>query len=204
VGTHRDWSSDVCSSDLDITMPDIDGFDVTTLLKNDPQTSDIPILIISVVEDKQKAYRLGANDYITKPVSIDLLIQRINHLLEENQKKILVVDDDTAVTRSLEYELSNKGYHVNVAMNGKEALVSLQKNRPSLIILDIMMPEMDGYETLKALKNQPETLDIPVILLTGVEIDGGRIKALSIGAADYFNKSEGFNKLFEAVERMIK
>jgi PAS domain S-box-containing protein len=187
---------------LDITMPDINGFDVTAVLKNDPQTKDIPILIISVIEDKQKAYRLGANDYITKPISIDLLMKRVDYLLESKQKKVLAVDDEAAITRSLEFELLKRGYTVYTAANGKEGLISVQENHPSLIILDLKMPLMDGYQMLKELKNKPDTQGIPVILLTGVEIDGGRVKALSIGASDYVKKSEGFNKLFEAVERI--
>lgn len=187
---------------LDITMPDINGFDVTAVLKNDPQTKDIPILIISVIEDKQKAYRLGANDYITKPISIDLLMKRVDYLLEANQKTILAVDDDAAITRSLEFELHKRGYTVYTAANGKEGLISVQENHPSLIILDLKMPLMDGYEMLKTLKSKPDTQGIPVILLTGVEIDGGRVNALSIGASEYIKKSEGFNKLFEAVERI--
>jgi CheY-like chemotaxis protein len=79
----------------------------------------------------------------------------------------------------------------------------LEENLPDLMLLDINMPEMNGYEVIKVVKDIKETKDIPIVLLTGIEIDGGRVKALSIGATEYFNKSVEHQKLFEAVERII-
>jgi PAS domain S-box-containing protein len=187
---------------LDIAMPDLNGFDVTAVLKNDPATNNIPILIISVVEDRKKAYTLGANDYITKPISIDVLLLRVNRLLEGKHKKILITDDDQGITRSLEFELKKQGFNTCSAANGKEALEAVDLHHPDLILLDIMMPEMDGYEVIKTLKNRPETKDIPIIIMTGIEIDGGRVKALSIGADEYVPKTEGFKRLFEVIEKI--
>jgi PAS domain S-box-containing protein len=187
---------------LDIAMPDLNGLDVTAVLKNDPQTSKIPILIISVIEDKQKAYTLGANDYITKPISIDVLLQRVNHLLGENRSKILITDDDQHLARSVEFELKKRGFTTFCASSGKQALEAVDSLRPDLILLDIVMPEMDGYEVIKQLKNRADTRNIPIIIMTGIDIDGGRVKALSIGAAEYIQKSEGFQRLFEVIEKM--
>jgi PAS domain S-box-containing protein len=187
---------------LDITMPDINGFDVTVVLKNDPETKDIPILIITVIEDEKKAYRLGANDYLTKPISVDNLVSRVNRILGTNGASILVVDDEPSITRSIEFELRKRGYNIQTAGNGKAALETIKINNPSLIILDLIMPEMDGYEVLKHLKGQENTKDIPIIILTAVDIDEGRVKALSLGATEYINKSEGIKKLFETVERI--
>ncbi|MBN1191939.1 MAG: PAS domain S-box protein [Dehalococcoidales bacterium] len=186
---------------LDIAMPDLDGFDVTAVLKNDTATSRIPILIISVVEDKQKAYTLGANDYITKPISIDILLQRVNHLLKENRGKILITDDDQNLSHSLEFELKKRGFTTFCACNGKEALSAVDSLCPDLILLDIMMPVMDGYEVLSHLKSKETTKNIPIIIMTGVEIDGARVKALSLGADEYIQKSAGFERLFEVVEK---
>ncbi len=187
---------------LDIAMPDLSGFDVTAVLKNDPETSRIPILIISVVEDKQKAFTLGANDYITKPISIDILLQRVNSLLKANHRKVLITDDDLNLTRSLEYELKKRGFTTSCASNGKEALAAIDSVRPDLVLLDIIMPEMDGYEVIRQLKNREDTKNIPIIIMTGIEIDGGRVKALSTGATEYIRKSEGFSRLFEVMENL--
>ena len=187
---------------LDIMMPDLDGFDVTAVLKNDPQTASIPILIITVVEDMQKAFRLGANDYLTKPISLNLMLQKVNNLLAGKQKQIFCVDDDKATLKSLEFELGKCGFITKCCDNGRQALHLIEENPPDLIILDINMPDMSGIEVMQKLKSNPQTEKIPVVIVTGVDIDEGRVKALAIGADDYVNKSEGFKKLFESVEKM--
>jgi len=188
---------------LDVLMGGMSGFDVTAVLKNDPQTKDIPILIISVVEDRKRAYQLGVNDYLTKPFRIESLMEKVNHLLRDAQKKILVVDDDKNLAKSLKYQLGKRGYSTNVAQNGRLALENVEHRLPDLILLDIMMPEMDGYEVMKALKHKPETAQIPILVMTGVEIDGSRVKALSVGATDYFTKSGGFDQMFETIENIL-
>jgi CheY-like chemotaxis protein len=188
---------------LDVLMPDLNGFDVTAILKNDPQTQDIPILIVSVVEDRKRALQLGASDYITKPCSIEKLLEKVNHLLPVSQKTILIVDDDKALVRSLETELNKRGFATQRAYNGREALKAVERYHPDLILIDIRMPEMDGYETIKALKSNPETSGIHIIVMTGIEIDDGRVKALSIGAEDYFKKSGSIDQLIQAVERIL-
>jgi signal transduction histidine kinase/CheY-like chemotaxis protein len=188
---------------LDIVMPDLDGFDVTTVLKNDPQAKNIPILIVSVVEDQEKAYRLGANDYITKPLKMEILMETVNRLLSGSQKTILVVDDDKNLVKSLEFELHKHGFTTHAAYNGKSALKAVESNRPDLILLDIKMPEMDGYDVIKALKNKQETAGIHIVVMTGVEIDGARVKAYSIGADEFIDKGEGFSCLFKAVDQIL-
>jgi CheY-like chemotaxis protein len=188
---------------LDVLMDGMSGFDVTAVLKNDPDTKNIPILIVSVMEDRQRAYKLGINDYLTKPFKIEALMDKVNQLLRNAQKKILVVDDDKNLVKSLKYQLGKRGYSASVASNGKLALGKVDSQPPDLILLDIMMPEMDGYEVMKALKQQPKTAQIPILVMTGVDIDGSRVKALSVGATDYFTKSGGFSKMFETIESIL-
>jgi CheY-like chemotaxis protein len=188
---------------LDVLMNGMSGFDATAVLKNDPETRDIPILIVSVVEDRKRAYQLGVNDYLPKPFKIEALMDKVNHLLRDAQKKILVVDDDKNLVRSLKYQLGKRGYSASAAYNGKLALKKVGSQPPDLILLDIMMPEMDGYEVMKALKHKPETARIPILVMTGVEIDGSRVKALSVGAADYFTKSGGFGKMFQTIDSIL-
>ena len=188
---------------LDILMPDISGFDVTAVLKNDPDIKDIPILIVSVMEDKEKAYKLGANDYVTKPFTIEVLTDKINRLLRDIQKSILVVDDDKSLVKSLKYELEKRGFLTYVAHDGKEAIEMVESHHPDLVLLDIIMPKMDGYEVMKALKRKPDTTNIPIVVMTGVDIDGSRVKALSVGATEYFTKSGGFDKIFKTIEGIL-
>jgi len=188
---------------LDVMMPDLSGFDVTAVLKNDPGTKDIPILIVSVTEDKEKAYKLGANDYVTKPFKIEILIDKVNQLLRDAQKKILVVDDDKNLVKSIKYQLRKRGFATYVAYDGKRALEKVESQPPDLILLDIIMPEIDGYEVMKELKRKPGTADIPIVVMTGVDIDGGRVRALSVGATEYLTKSGGFDKMFETIESIL-
>jgi PAS domain S-box-containing protein len=188
---------------LDVLMGSMSGFDVTAVLKNDPETRDIPILIVSVTEDRKRAYQLGVNDYLTKPFKIEALVDKVNRLLLDTQKKIMVVDDDKNLVRSLKYQLGKRGYSTSVAYNGKLALEKVNSQPPDLILLDIMMPEMDGYEVMKALKHKPETARIPILVMTGVEIDGSRVKALSVGATEYFTKSGSFGKMFQTIDSIL-
>jgi CheY-like chemotaxis protein len=188
---------------LDVLMSGMSGFDVTAVLKSDPSTKDIPILIVSVMEDKKRAYQLGVNEYLTKPFKIEALMEKVNRLLQDAQKKILVVDDDKNLVKSLKYQLGKRGYSTDVAHNGKIALERVESQPPDLILLDIKMPQMDGYEVMKSLKLKQKTAHIPVLVMTGVDIDGSRVKALSVGATDYFTKSGDFSKMFQAIEAIL-
>ena len=188
---------------LDVQMPDISGFDVTSVLKNDNDTKDIPILILSVIEDKDRAYKLGVNDYMTKPVDNEELLNKVNQLISKNRKNILIVDDDKSLVKSVRYHLERRGYLVSAAYDGMQALEMIEKKHPDLILLDIMMPVIDGFEVIKTLKADPDTASIRIVLMTGIEIDGGRVKALSIGATDLINKGDNFNKLYETVDNIL-
>ena len=179
------------------------SLDVTAVLKNDPDTKDIPILIVSIVEEKEKAYKLGANDFVTKPFTIKALTDKIKRLLQDTQKTILVVDDDKSLVKSLKYRLEKKGFSINVAYNGKEALEMVESQPPDLVLLDIVMPEMDGYEVMKTLKQKPVTTNIPIVVMTGVEINGGKVKALSVGATEFLNKSSGFDQILKTIEGIL-
>jgi PAS domain S-box-containing protein len=188
---------------MDIQMPDISGFDVTAVLKNDEETRDIPVLIVSVIEDKEKAYKLGANDYLTKPFTKEKLIAKVNQLLIGTKKTILVVDDDKSLVKSIKYNLKHRGYSTHAAYDGRQALEMVAKHAPDLLLLDIIMPNMNGYEVIKALKSRPETSEIRIVLMTGIEIEGGRAKAISAGATEYVPKASGLKKLYETIDHIL-
>lgn len=111
--------------------------------------------------------------------------------MAENKKTILLVDDDPLINRMYYVKLSADGYDVEVAANGEEALIAVRKHKPDLILLDLMMPKMNGVETLKELKKDDKTKDIKILILTNLEDKGGNLeKAKEMGALDYLVKAK--------------
>ena len=122
---------------LDVMMPEMNGFDVAAILKNDPQTMNIPIIVLSVVQDKTRGYRIGVDRYLTKPIDTAQLFTEIGALLEQgkSKRKVMVVDEDSAAVRTLTDVLETKGYHV-VESNGKELVEHAIATQPDIIILN--------------------------------------------------------------------
>jgi signal transduction histidine kinase/CheY-like chemotaxis protein len=125
---------------LDVMMPEMNGFDVAAILKNDPQTMDIPIIILSIVQDKARGYRIGVDRYLTKPIDTTLLFSEIGHLLEQgkSRKKVMVVDEDSVTARTLIDVLQAKGYQV-VESDGKGLVEKAIANQPDIIILNSIL-----------------------------------------------------------------
>jgi K+-sensing histidine kinase KdpD/DNA-binding response OmpR family regulator len=122
---------------LDVMMPEMNGFDLAAILKNDPQTMDIPIIILSIVQDKIRGYKIGVDRYLNKPIDTAQLFTEVGALLEQgkSKKKVMVVDEDTTALRTLTDVLETKGYHV-VESNGKELIEKAIKTKPDIIILN--------------------------------------------------------------------
>lgn len=122
---------------LDVMMPEINGFDVAAILKNDPQTMDIPIIILSIVQDKARGFRIGVDRYLTKPIDTTKLFEEVGSLLEQgkSKRKVMVVDEDTSAVRSLTEVLQAKGYTV-VESNGEELVEKAVSLQPDIIILN--------------------------------------------------------------------
>ncbi len=125
---------------LDVMMPEINGFDVAAILKNDPQTMDIPIIILSIVQDKARGYRIGVDRYLTKPIDTVKLFEEVGNLLEQgkSKKKVMVVDEDSSAVRSLTEVLQAKGYIV-VESDGKELVERAISTQPDIIILNSVL-----------------------------------------------------------------
>ncbi|MFD0587408.1 MHYT domain-containing protein [Paenibacillus sp. GCM10027627] len=154
---------------LDILMPNMDGWSVLTALKSDPELADIPVIIWSMAGDKQLGYLLGAAEFLMKPVQREQLISVINRYLpsEEEYQSILVIEDDTAASELAARTLRKEGFVVLEAGNGLKALHLLSRERPpSLILLDLMMPEMDGFTFIEELRMREAWRTIPVVVLT--------------------------------------
>ena len=121
---------------LDVMMPEMNGFDVAAILKNDPQTMGIPIIVLSIVQDKARGYRIGVDKYLTKPIDIAKLFAEVGTLLEQgkSKKKVMIVDDDSTAVGSLTEVLQAKGYQV-VESDGKELVEKAISTQPDIIIL---------------------------------------------------------------------
>jgi K+-sensing histidine kinase KdpD/CheY-like chemotaxis protein len=136
---------------LDVMMPEMNGFDVAAVLKNDPATMDIPIIILSIVQDKERGFRLGVDRYLTKPIDTELLFREIGTLLEQgkSKKKVMVVDEDASTVKTLAQVLHTRGYHV-VEANGLELVEKAVSEKPDIIILNSLLSEKQ--EVVKTLR----------------------------------------------------
>ena len=156
---------------LDVIMPKMDGWAVLTRLKSDPEMSAIPVIMATVLEDHSIGYTLGATDYLTKPIQRE----KLKIILDKYQSKlssrlILVVDDDSNNRSLMRRQLEKENWNVIEADNGKNALIQLERNSPALILLDLMMPEMDGFEVINQLRQREEWRDLPVIIVTAKDL----------------------------------
>ncbi|QTA78633.1 Two component system response regulator/histidine kinase, methyl-accepting receptor domain-containing protein [Desulfonema limicola] len=152
---------------LDIMMPDMDGWEVIRELKTSKHTADIPVIIVSVSDDRATGTALGAAGYVLKPVDRNILLSEINKLASVCQvKHILAVDDDPIVLRQIADLLGEKGYQVETASSGHEGIAKAAANPPDVMVLDLMMPEMDGFSVLARIRKEPAISDLPVIILT--------------------------------------
>ncbi len=157
---------------LDIMMPEKDGWQVLQELKNNPDTRQIPIIICSIMEDEEKGFSLGASDYLVKPFLQEELINTLNRLNPEGKiSRILVIDDDAESLRLVEKILKeNSKYEITLANGGKNGWAHIEKQIPDAIIMDLFMPELDGFTLLEKLRTNPPTKNLPVIVLTGAEL----------------------------------
>lgn len=159
---------------LDIMMPYKDGWQVIQEIKEDPETADIPIIICSIVEERDRAYQLGAVDYLVKPILEDELVNAITRLdlpKDKDFNEILVIDDDANVFQLIEIALRNEaGFKLAYANGGFAGLEILQKNPPDAIILDLMMPDLDGFSILETMQGDTNLRNLPVIILTAADL----------------------------------
>lgn len=188
------WKPDVIT--LDILIPVKDGWQVLRELKDHPLCKDIPVIIISMVDERNVGFGLGAVEYFVKPVQKnDLLaaVKKVEGMHAQKSAKILVVDDDKSVTDLVQVILESEGCTVLKAHNGKDGLVLAEKEKPDLIILDLVMPELSGFNVAYQLKHNPATYTIPVMIMTSMEIDDETREQLQGFVVSLMRKS-GFTK----------
>jgi signal transduction histidine kinase/CheY-like chemotaxis protein len=153
---------------LDVMMPGMDGWAVLAALKADPAVADIPVIMLTIVDDRNLGYALGAADYLTKPIDRERLVAVLRKYRRD--LPVLVVDDDAGLRQLVARMLQAAGYAVVEAENGRAALERLREGPPSVILLDLMMPEMDGFEFLAALRTHEAWRDLPVVVITARDL----------------------------------
>jgi PAS domain S-box-containing protein len=188
------WKPDVIT--LDILIPVKDGWQVLRELKDHPLCREIPVIIISMVDERNVGFGLGAVEYFVKPVQKDELlaaVKRVEGRNAQNSAKILVIDDDKSVTDLVQIILEAEGCTVIKAHNGKDGLALAAQEKPDLIILDLVMPEMSGFNVAYQLKHSSATFTIPVMIMTSMEIDDETREQLE-GFVVSLMKKSGFTK----------
>ncbi len=156
---------------LDVMMPGMDGWAVLTALKADKELADIPVVMMTMVDEKNMGFALGAAEYFTKPIDWDRLTAVIDKLrIQPLNGSVLVVEDEPAVRDLLERRLREQKCTVRLAENGRVALQRVSDQVPALILLDLMMPEMDGFEFMVELRKRPQCRHIPVIVITAKDL----------------------------------
>jgi CheY-like chemotaxis protein len=183
----RELQPDVIT--LDVLMPGMDGWAVLRALKNEPITAAIPVILITMVDDKDMGHALGAADYLPKPIDRERLVSLL-HKYQVHPGPVLVVEDDPATREMMRRTLVNDGWTVDEAENGRIGLERVRQRPPGLILLDLMMPEMDGFAFVEELRKNDEWRRIPVVVVTAKDMTAedrlrleGRVKRIFQKAA---------------------
>jgi CheY-like chemotaxis protein len=157
---------------LDVMMPKVDGWSVLGVMKSDPTLDHIPVIMITIVDDRNLGYSLGASEFMTKPIDRSRLLSLVRRFAgHKPQACVLIVDDDPDVREVVRGTLESSGLKTFQAVNGRAALDWLRSHpAPALILLDLMMPEMDGFEFLNRIREDDKFVDVPVVVLSAKEL----------------------------------
>jgi len=176
---------------LDVLMPEIDGWKVLQDLKSDPDLCHIPVIMYSILDEKQLGFSLGATEYLIKPVDRNVLVETLKKYCSMGKDNTILIVEDDEVLRELEVRaLEKAGWSLIEATNGKIALEQMMKQKPDIILLDLMMPEMDGFEFIEKLKTNKEWLDIPIIVLTAKDLSAEDHRQLNGYVEQVINKKQ--------------
>jgi CheY-like chemotaxis protein/anti-sigma regulatory factor (Ser/Thr protein kinase) len=173
---------------LDVMMPDIDGWTVLAAIKGDPDLADIPVVLMTIVDEKNRGYALGATDYMVKPVDRERLVAVLKDLAGCGGRSVLIVDDDDVLRRGVRQALEKEGWRVSEADNGRTGLERLTQAPPDVIVLDLMMPEMDGFEFCDELRKSAAWRRIPVIVITAKDLTQDERQRLNGGVERILQK----------------
>jgi signal transduction histidine kinase/CheY-like chemotaxis protein len=195
---------------LDLLMKPSSGWEVLLNLKRDPKTTSIPIIVVSIVDQPAIGTTFGADEYLVKPVDKTSLLAAVRRCLglkqgASSQRPILVVEDDTATREIIAELLTAQGYTVTTAEDGEQARTQMAAAVPELVILDLMLPKVSGFELLAEWRSKPRTADLPVFVLTSKDLTGEEEQYLRKHAESLFRKQQSWQEgLSEQLQRVLK
>jgi signal transduction histidine kinase/DNA-binding response OmpR family regulator len=173
---------------VDIMMPGVDGWETISRLKSDPLTRNIPLVVVSIIDNKEMGYSLGADEYLVKPVDRESLIGVLQRY-DGHGKQVLIADDDPGVVDLISQLLEEDGWAVRSVGNGRQALDEIGLQKPDVLLLDLMMPIMDGFEVLSKLRATEEMADLPVVVITAKDLSMSEHEDLRQHAARVVEKN---------------
>jgi CheY-like chemotaxis protein len=191
---------------LDVMMPDLDGWSVLAALRQNPDLADIPVIMVSIVDEHRRGIALGAAGYLTKPIDRERLHRLIRRFQAPSRRtRVLMVEDDAVQRERMRGWLEPVQWVVREATNGREALRILRGERPDVILLDLMMPEMDGFEVVAALQKDAGWQDIPVIVITSLDLTAKDRERLNSGVQSVLVKDKFRPEdLVERIRRLVQ
>jgi DNA-binding response OmpR family regulator len=176
---------------LDVMMPGLDGWAVLTALKADPATAGIPVFMLTIVDDRNMGFSLGAVDYFTKPIDWQRFSSSLSkHRRPSDAQTVLIVEDDANTREMLRRSVEKEGWRAREAENGRIGLERLDEEIPAIILLDLMMPETDGFTFLEELRLRADCAAVPVIVITAKDLTTEDRQRLNGGVSRIFQKGE--------------
>lgn len=190
---------------LDVLMPDLDGFALIQQLKKHPVTANIPVIFLSIVQDKQQGLRLGASAFLTKPIDERKFYETVRALLEPQGQPVLVVDDDHDYAQLLQKLLQREGFSAEIASDGDEALKKIKNKRYQLVILDKNLPKRSGLDVLQEMRNSPSLSRVPVVIISGsAHLEETAQAAQILGAKKFLSKKLAPRTIVEEIVQFLE
>jgi len=185
-------------------MPGMDGWGVLAALKNDADLAAIPVVMLSIMDERNLGYSLGAAEYLTKPIERSQLSAVLAKYRRTDGASVLVVEDDSATRAVLRRALEKEGWQVREAENGRVGLERVEEQAPALILLDLMMPEMDGFEFIDTLRARRPTGAPPVVVITAKTLSDAERARLNGGVREVVQKrAQDIDGLLSDVRRRV-
>lgn len=199
---YRDEQPDLIISDVD--MPNMDGYSFVIEFKQIGSLKETPVIMLTAKEQMREIFRIeGINDYIVKPFRMSGLLTKITKHLDAHHKKVLIVDDEADFADLLKRRLELSGYNVQTSCNGHEGLQKVKDDEPDLVLLDIMMPKMDGYNFCRMLKFDERYKNIMIIFVTAKSQDADRFLGMEVGADAYLTKPFEAEDLLQKMKELL-
>lgn len=188
---------------LDVVMPEMDGWEVLQELKRNSKTKDIPVIVVSISDSRDTGFAMGAIGFIQKPIDRKLLVSEINKL-HTNPNYVMIVDDNEVELNEMSEIIQTEGIKTILAKNGKECLSLLQETIPDLLVLDLLMPDIDGFQILNEIRKAKATKNLPVIVVTAKDLSRRDKEILSGQVSTILTKSESTSQeLFLHIKRIL-